>query len=247
MFSMLLTFIVVLTIAFTIIIIVLKNVLMKDTDSAVNRLQSSYTEAEKKKAELTKRLMEIEEEYKKKKQEADIVAKQIIEKAQNEAYQIRQDAFKKAKVESEDIITKAQRTVDKIREDIKKELETNLIDYCGRIFSSIFKTFAQQEIERVLIDEFLEEVKGADLSKIDSSYTSVELLYPKSIGQENRANIQAILNDRLKRKITITEKSDSSLLAGIVLKFGSLTLDGSLAARIKDTILAEKTKIDERV
>ena len=52
---MLLQLIIVETLIFGIVLYALKRILVKDTDSAVNRLQDSYEEVKKKKEELAQR------------------------------------------------------------------------------------------------------------------------------------------------------------------------------------------------
>ncbi len=176
MWDFLLRLIVVQAIMVGLIIFFLKKVLTKDTESSVNRLETSYEEVKKKKDELAKRLKEIEEEYNKKKEEAEIVAKEIKEKAQQEAYEIKEAAFKRAKVESEDIITKAQKTVDKIRMDIRKDIESRMVDRCGILVSHVLGSFARGQMHNSLVDEFIKELENTNLGTINLDNSQVDVI-----------------------------------------------------------------------
>lgn len=229
-------------------IVIFFNILMKKSaDSHVNIMNSELEDIKKKKDELSQKLLEIENELKKRKEEADSVALQIKEQAQKEADAVKEDAFKKAKAESEDIINKAHKTINKVHEDIGKELEAKTIDYCANLLKATLSKVAQDAIHSVLIQEFINDLSNADLTKMTIDSQSIDLLTVKSLNEAERGQIVKIISDKLKKKIPLEEKIDESLLGGAILKFGSLNLDGSLATKIRDAALAAKEKIEERV
>lgn len=239
--------IVVITLAFGGVIFFLKRWVVKDTDSAVNRLQDSYEEVKKKKEELTQRLLEIENEYNKKKEEADKIAAEIKDKAQAEAYAIREDAFKKAKTESENIIDKAHKTIGKVREDIQKELEIKMIDFCTGLLERTFTGATRVELNQILVKEFIADLHHAAIDNIAVDCNTVEVVTIKALEAQERQELKKILLERIKREFIITEKIDEGILGGLVIRFGSLTLDGSLATRIKEASGLMKQKVEERV
>ena len=244
---MLIQFIILQTIVFAIVLFFLKRILVKDTDSAVYRLQASYEEIKQKKEELTQRLLEIENEYKQKKEEADKIALEIKEKAENEAYAIRQEAFKKAKTESEDIITKAHNTINKIKEDIRKDVEKNILTLFAGLLKNIFSGSVQDAIHLALVKEFTEELRAMDMSKLSSDTSAIEVIVAKPLTEGQQKELKAILKEKLKREANFSVKEENEQVAGMVLKFGSLTLDGSLTMKVKEAVVGMKEKIDDRV
>ncbi|MCU0666239.1 MAG: F0F1 ATP synthase subunit delta [Candidatus Omnitrophica bacterium] len=239
--------IVVQTIIFGVVIFFLKLVLTKDTESSVNRLETSYEDVKKKKDEIAQRIKEIEDEYNRKKQEAENVASEIKDKATQEAYEIKESAFKRAKVESEDIITKAQKTINKIHDDIRKETETKMVERCGSMISRILSKTAVTQINNILWDEFLKELENANFGTIDSGVNSVDVVCAMPLDDKQRSKIGELLSVKLKKGLSLNETIDNSVLAGAILRFGTLTLDGSLASKINEIVLAEKQHIEERV
>ncbi len=235
------------TVIFGLVLFFLKKILHKDTESSVSRLENSYEEVKKRKEELAKKIMEIENEYNLKKEEAARVAQEIKDAAQKEAYAVRDDAFKKAKLESEDIISKAHKTVDKVRQDIHTELEAKLIEFCAELLKRIFSQVARLEVHQVLVKEFIEELRKTDISRISMDADTVEIVSIVSLSKDDRSEIEEIITEKTKKKFTYSERVDENILGGVMVKFGSLNLDGSLASRLKDAVLLQKQKIDERV
>ena len=185
--------------------------------------------------------------YSKRKEEASRIAQEIKDKAIAEATEVKEDSFKKAKIESEDIISKAQKTVNKIKEDIRKELESKMIDMYASLLKIIFSDFARSHLNKALIEEFIEELRQSDLGSIEVDSKVVDILSVDTLTDEARSEIKKILTSNLKKEFTLSEKVDPSLLAGIMMKFGSLTLDGSLVSKIRDATLLQKERIEERV
>lgn len=239
-------FIIFQTIVFGIVIYALRRIVFKDTESSVNRLQNSYEEINKKKEELAHKVRELENEYKKKKEEADQIVMQMKEQAQKEAYELRQDAFKKAKAESEDIITKAYNTVNKTREVIYKELEAKMMEYCGELLKNILGNVARNQVHDTLVKEFIAELRNTEVEKISLDCDSIEILTVKNLGEHEKDEIKKIVFEKTKKSFPLSEKIDDSLLSGVILKFGSLVLDGSLAAKIKEAVADKKQKIEDR-
>lgn len=238
--------IVVQTVIFGLVIFFLKRVLTKDTESSVNRLETSYEEVKKKKEELAQKMLEIENEYKKRKEEAERIAQELKEKAYQEAAGIRDEAFKKAKVESEDIISKAHKTVAKVREDIKKEEESHMIDTCAHLLSNVFAQHSLEALHRAVVSDFIAELAATDLNRVGIDCTTVEFISFQPVLEEDRQKVRAAIASKIKREFTFTEKTDTALLAGMVVRFGSLTLDGSLASKLREAALLAKQSIEER-
>lgn len=245
MWQALFTFIIALTIVFGIILVILKKVLYSDTESSVRRLQESYEEVKVKKEELGRKLTEIETTYNQRKEEAEKVAIQIKDKAKEEATAIIDAAHKKAKAEGEEIINKALRTVNVIKDEIHKELEAQTVDLCGELLRAVLSSTGRDQVHTVLVGDFIQELKDSDMSKIGAELKGIDIVTFKPLNEAERVQIKTIISGKLKKNIELTEKQDEKILGGLIAHFGGLTLDGSLAARINEIVIARKTSIGE--
>ncbi|HTY44737.1 MAG TPA: F0F1 ATP synthase subunit delta [Patescibacteria group bacterium] len=245
MVGTLLPFIIVITIAFAVVLFVLKKMLWSDTESAVNRLQTSYEEIKKQKIELDQKLLQAETEYKNKKEEAEKIAHDLVEKANLDAAAVREDAFKKAKTESDAIIDKAHKTVEKIKTDIARAMELRIVEISGGLIKDVLSDAALEQVHKIMADDFLKELAEVDMAMISADVKDVEVVSFRPLTDLQRKRIKEIVSQKVKRDFVLVEKTDHALLSGILLKFGSLALDGALASKIRDGVITEKQRLDE--
>jgi F0F1-type ATP synthase membrane subunit b/b' len=245
MVGTLLPFIIAITIAFGVVLFVLKKMLWSDTESAVNRLQTSYEEIKKQKIDLDQKLLQAETEYKNKKEEAEKIAHDLVEKAEQEASAVRDDAFKKAKAESDAIIDKAHKTVEKIKADIARVMELQIVEISGGLLKDVLSEAALEQVHKVMAGDFIKELAEVDMAMISAEFKEVEVVSFLALTDTQRQQIKEIVSKKVKRDFVLIEKVDHNLLSGIVLKFGSLALDGTLASKIRDGVITEKQRLDD--
>lgn len=233
------------TIIFGAVIFILKKLMWGDTESAVNRLQESYSDINKKKEELVAKVQQIEQEYQRRKEEAEKVAAQIRDEVEKEMHEKRDEILKHSKEEAEQVVAEAMSMKDKIREDIKKEEQLKMLDYCEDILQGVFKESMRDKIDGILIEDFLKEVKGLDMSHVPPNITDIEIITCRELDDKLKSNIEDIIRKSLKREFKMKEMLDDKILGGIILKFGSLVLDGSLAGKFKEDISERKQKLEE--
>jgi len=135
----------------------LKKILTGDTESAVNRLNESYEEVKKKKEELLKMIADLNAEYNKRKEEADKISNEIVDKAKADGEAQKTVIIKSAKEESEGIISKAMGTVDNIRREVTTQMEFKTIEFCGELLKGVLSRKASAQINDVFVKEFIEE------------------------------------------------------------------------------------------
>ncbi len=232
------------TIVFGLVLFFLKKILTGDTESVVNRLNESYEEMKKKKEELSRMTGEIEAEYNKRKEEADKVSNEVIDKAKNEANVKKEEIVKEAKKESEALIAKAMGTVDNIRREVSREMYLKTVEFCAELLKGILTQKGSAQIHEVFVNDFIDELKGLDMSKIGPEVQKLDLTSFKALSEKDKKAIEEIASSKLKRKVAISETVNGALLGGVILKFGGLALDGSFEGRIKEVAVEHKKKIE---
>jgi F0F1-type ATP synthase membrane subunit b/b' len=229
---------------FSMVLFFLRKIMLGSTESAVNRLNESYSEVNKKKEQLAEKLKQTEEEYQRRKKEAENIARKMQEEAEKEITEKRDSMLKKAHAEAEQIVVDAVSAKDSMREEIKKEEQIKVVDFCQDIICNIF-TDSIDAIDKVLSDSFLNEFKGMDSSKFPSGIKEIEVITRNGCSDAHKAIILERVSVLGGHKLSIKETEDKTIVAGLVLKFGSLVLDGSLQAKIKDASTALKDKIEK--
>ena len=95
-----------------------------------------------------------------------------------------------------------------------------------------------------LINDFIDELKNMDLSKIASNIKTAEVVTVASLKENIKNRMSQVLQEKLSRSIEIQTTTDPKVIAGAVLKFGSLAIDGSLANLLKEAGSASKARIE---
>ncbi len=242
----LLQLIIVMTIMFGVVIFILKKMMYGDTQSAVNRLNESYQEIEKKKQEMATLMQKMEEEYKIKKEEGEKIALQLKDAAEAEMREKYDSSIKKAKDEAERIITDAAGMKDRIREEIRKEEDLKEISYCEELISDTLKKIIRDKFDDILIEDFVNDLKDIDMSHVPPAINEIEIVTRAKLADGIKNKIVESVNKKTQKKITFKETIDQKIIGGVIIKFGSLVLDGSIAGKLKENTIVKKKKIDEK-
>ncbi len=239
-----LNFIIVQIVLFVIIIFFMKKMVFTDTSSALIRLDRARERVKKQEQELEKKKKECEEECDAKRAKAAKEAEDILKEARERAEKESNDTLSRSKTKGEEIVQKAIDAKDKIRKDILKDIDIKTIDFSSRALDKVLQKKMGEKFNEYLAEDFIEEFKSTDAKYIGKDVKSVEVISRYKLPAETLKRISKTINEKLKRDLKVLEKTDNKVLNGIVLKFGTLVIDGSLAANIKDAMEQIKKEIE---
>ncbi|MBN1353947.1 MAG: F0F1 ATP synthase subunit delta [Candidatus Omnitrophica bacterium] len=230
---LILNFIIIQIIIFAVIIFVLKKLVLTDTSSALVKLDSARDRVKKEEGELENKINTCEEECVKRKEaareEAEKIVKDARQKAEEEAAAIIENTKKKA----EEMVQKATAAKDKIRNDIMREENIKIVNFASEVFKKAFEKELSESYNEHLAEAFIKELPATDMKYIGSEIDTVQVISPHKLKSELVAKIKDILNKKLKRTLKVEEGIDKKILGGLMLKFGTLVIDGSLLSRVQ--------------
>lgn len=209
-------------------------VVSKSTETHVSRLNRETEAVRGKHAELNQKIKEANEELQKRREEADSLVARMKEDAATTAGEEREKIIKAARLESEEIIAKAQKTKDDMRKVLEKELELKAVDFMVILADEIFSERVRESLNRDLTSEFLDSMQKIDMSMVSDDISMAEVAAPVILADDLKKRMVDIFNNKLGRKIELKLIEDEKLLAGIVIRFENLKLDGSLANMMKE-------------
>lgn len=237
---LILGFVIAQIIIFTVIVIILKRLIFKDTTSAINRLNKIDAMNREKERMLAEKLDQTEKFLETRKKELEEEEKRLKQEAQRAANQLYEDIVKKGKTEAEDIVKKAQESRNRMKAEAVVEAESRVLDFCRDIMNKILSNLVQVEVNEHLIQEFMKELEHADLSRVAKDVTKVDITSGRPVHEATKKVIKGILENKLGRPVEVVFEEDAALLGGLIIRFGTLVVDGSLAERLKET--ADKLK-----
>ncbi len=242
----LINFVVLMIVFVGVTIAVIKRTLFSSTDSALKKLDAELAKANAKQSELTRKLKEADEELQKRQKEASELADRMRNDAEEESKNEREKIISKAREEAEEIISKAQNSKDKLKTDLEKEIDTKVIKMSVKILNKILSQTAKESFNQVLINEFLQKLEDVDMSRISPEIKEADLISLVEVKDDLKEKFAKLLEKKLGRKIGIKTNVDANIGGGIILKFGSMALDGSLQSLIREVGVKSQEEVDVR-
>jgi len=219
-------------------------IVSKSTDTHVSRLNRETEAVRSKQSELNQKIKEANEELQRRRKEADELLAKMKEDAETTARGERDQIVSKAREEAEDIIAKAQRTKEDMRKAMEKDLELKAIDFMVILTDEIFSEKVRGALNHDLIEEFLDSLQKVDMSMVNDAINETEVISVGPLEEKFKVRVAEILKKKLGRPIELKLKEDEKILAGIVIRFESLRLDGSLANMMKEKGVEMKERLE---
>jgi F-type H+-transporting ATPase subunit delta len=115
-------------------------------------------------------------------------------------------------------------------------MEEKAIEYGGKVFQLVFSDLMTGKLNRAFIDELVDALNEIEKGSIVVDSPEANVIVSHSLDPDQHKRLEAILKEKFHDKATLTESVDESLLGGLILKMGSLEIDGSLRNRYKEAV-----------
>jgi F0F1-type ATP synthase delta subunit len=219
-----------------VILIVLKQVLLRDTLNAVNRLRESEAELGKKEEAIRRKIEENEAEYRRKSAEAQEALAREREIAERDLARMRDNLVEEAKKERDRILNDAQRSKEKMRQELAQELDAKSIEYAGSVYELVFSEEIAGKLNVAFLEELLAAMEDMDAASINVRADEVEVEASHPLDGAHKERIRDLIARKFNVALDVREKVVPKLLAGLKLKLGSLEIDGSLQNRFHEAV-----------
>jgi F0F1-type ATP synthase delta subunit len=227
-----------------VIIFFLHRFLVSSTEGAVNRLNVEIEKAQKRQAELSRKLQEADTELKQRRIEAKAVSDHMRQEAEQETKAEREKIIAESRKEGEEIISKAQTAAEKLKIELLKDIDSKGVDFALQIMNRVLSDQSRGVLDRQIIDEFLEKFKEVDMSRLSGDIKEVELICTHGIDEKQKNEIQQVIKKKVNRDLPLIVTKDAKLGGGIMVQFGSMAIDGSVRNLLREEGKALKAKIE---
>jgi F0F1-type ATP synthase membrane subunit b/b' len=244
--SFMFNFILLMGICTVLAAIVLWLVYVNSTEGAIRRIKDEHEKAKAKHAEVNSKLLAAEEDLRRRQNEAKDLSARMKSEAEEASKAEREKIIAKARQEGEEIIAKAQGAKDKLRQELEKENDTKLVHYSAEILNAIFNQKVKGAFDEALVNDFLDSLKNIDMNRISPDVQAVDAISLNPLSDAAKRQIAQILKEKLNRDVQVNAKTDSAIGGGVILKFGSMALDGSLNNLVRETGTKMIEKIERR-
>jgi F0F1-type ATP synthase membrane subunit b/b' len=222
----------------------LKKALIDTTQGAVNRLNRETEDVRAKQAELNEKIKQASEELAKRRAEADALVSKMKEEAEQKAKEERDKILKKAREDGEEVIARAQKSKEDMRKAVEKDVELKMVDYTALVLKEILSEKTLPALNEALIAEFLDGVKGVDMSMLNPAIDTADVVTGLPVNEKWKNLVSEIINQKLNRPIKLNFSQDNKIISGMIVRFGSLTLNGSFVHILREKGAEIKQKVE---
>jgi len=214
----------------------IRMIIVGHAKTATKRVQLVEGEVRKKEEDIKREISAHEKDFNEKKAEADRQLQAQRDEAKREAARLKEQSIAEAKKESHKIIEQAHKNEQKIRDQIARQMEEKTVEYGGQIFKLVFSDLMTSGLNEQFIGELIDALDEIEKGSIvvDSPEATIITSHPMEDAQKQR--LENVLRDKFNKDAVLTETIDETLLGGLVLKMGSLEIDGSLKNRYQEAV-----------
>ena len=230
---MLIQLVIIQVITFVIIVVTLRKLLYSETAKESARLKLLRDEFSRKEKELQLKIEAAKKDAEEKIAKAEEEARRYRESKEREADDAKETIIAKARDRAEEMIKAAINSKEKIKEEIHLELKGKIPVAAVRIFKEALPEPAREIMHDELVEDVIAKVKKLEKAMFKTKTEKGELLTPIPLKKQDKEKVLSAINEKTGHMVTLTEKEDASLIAGIIIKMGALVIDGSLENKLK--------------
>lgn len=230
---MLFQLVIVQIVTFVAIVFVLRKLLYSESAKEMLRLRKLKEETAVKQRELQQKIDEAREAYEEKMAEAEEKTRAFRAKAEEEAEGLRKKTLDKAKEDAEQIVKSAFNAKEKMREEIGEEMRKKAPMLASRIFRAALSDAVREMAHKELVRDVIDKIRKTDRTAFKSRIEKGEIVSAYPLPKNDKLVIESLIHDSLGYQVPLYETEDAQLTAGVLIKLGTILIDGSLNNRLK--------------
>lgn len=219
-----------------VIVIVIRKLLVGDTIRAVNRIGQAEAEMRKKEESMRQEMDRHSQDLAGRRKELEKELDARREETDRQAAQLKEQVLEDARREANELLDKARKNERRLREQVALEMEEKAVDFGGRVFKLVFSERMTAEMNRHFVDELIDALEQTDATGITVDAANAEFVASHPLEAAQRQRLQDLLARKFGLTMAIREVVREELLAGLVMKLGSLEIDGSLLSRYQEAV-----------
>lgn len=211
----------------------LRYILTHSVTSATTHLEELSKDYAKKQEEAKRQLEEARKESSK------IIADAQVEtvKHRNTTYQETQKEkdriIQEAQQKSEQMVKQAEKTCELLKQEINEKIDAGATEKAAELIQKAIPNKFQEELHILWLKESLKSDFQLDRLHLPENIKEAEIVSAFPLTEEQRKEFKTKLSKKLGENIVLKEKVDAALIAGIIITFGSVVIDGSLKYKIQ--------------
>jgi len=230
-------------VVFGVVVVVLRKLLLNDTLNAIKRLKTAEADLARKDEAMRQKMDAHEQEFQKKQTAADEELARQRQASEQDLARLKDRMKVEARAEADKIIGDAQLAKEKIREQLVRETAGKAVEYAGELFKMVASKNVSAKLNEAFIDELLGALSEVDETSVHVESNEVEFIASHPIEAAQKGRLEALIAQKFGATLKVNERIDEGLLAGLIIKLGSLEIDGSLLNRYREGVAELKKTV----
>ncbi|MBN1687896.1 MAG: F0F1 ATP synthase subunit delta [Candidatus Omnitrophica bacterium] len=231
---------------FIVLIFVLRHFMQGHVTGAVGHLRKLNDELMKQQSELRQKISAAEKEYQSKMAVIQREVSTVQAEARQEAVKLVEEAKSRAMQERENLINDALATKEKMRQEIMAEMENVAITHSKELMGEFFSGELRRLVHECLVRDLVMSLREIKWEQYQIDTNVAEIKVAIILNEDLRMEIQTVLKEKTKKDFSFKEEVDTGLIGGLVLKCGTLVIDGSLTHRLNEAAARLKKETARR-
>lgn len=238
------SFIIIMAFIFAGMLVFLRRTFNQSVVSATAHLDELAAEYAKKEEEIKKQSAELKRQAQEilnnAQKDARAQAEQILKEVQEEKSRIINTALGK----SDEMLKQADSSCSVLLKEMQNKIEEKALERAAQLLQFSLSENTRKKIHGFWIDELISAgLQQLERLRIPENVSQAEVSSAFSLTDTQRQLFSAKISEKLGRKITLDEKIDPQLIAGLVVNIGSVVFDGSLRFKIQEAARAQQSSV----
>jgi len=126
-------------------------------------------------------------------------------------------------------------------------MELKAIDFTVLLLKDLLAGKMMLSFNDSLVEDFIDSLEEIDMTMITAEVTVAEIVVSTPLKEHLHTKLATMLKNKLKREIQLKIDEDKEIIFGIVLKFGSLSLNGGFRHMIIEKGNEIKEKLEKGI
>jgi F-type H+-transporting ATPase subunit b len=222
---------------FLILAFILYRFLFKPLQTVLNKRADEVTRQLTAAEEAQKAAEEAKQFYEEKKDNIDVEINARKNEARVVIEKTRQQMLSEVQSQIEQYQSQAEETLSKIREEALMQHKQEIGTIAGQFTKEILTDLLDEKFYDELQKEFLDRIRKTDFPPDIQETTGpeifVKVIFARTSSNAFQKELTEILKEKTERPLNISYEEDPALIAGCVLRFEDILIDGSLQGMVR--------------
>ena len=223
-------------VAVVVVLVMIRIIVGTHASRTVRRVRQVEHEVREKEVKIKGQIERHDAELMERKKGLEVELQEMREAAKREAARVKEQGIAEAKQERAKIIDQARKSEEKLKDQYRREIDEKAVEYGGRIFELVLGDLLDADLDARFINEIITALEEIEPGTMELETTEAVVTVARELAPGQLDRLTAALIKAFGEGMVLTPTLDAKILGGVILKVGSMEVDGSLRNRYTEAV-----------